>query len=205
MNGPSFVCLLTLTIALSGCVGIGGETINLAHGELVAPPRDATGDVAVVAPAIDEREDKSRIGRATMTVFAITSGSIRTNAPLTETVARDVGAAFEVAGYSVRTVDGEAGSASGPHVQITVRDFYFRNYNWFWPIVPTWGDIAIDLVLREDGGAALFERTLEGSGSSICLLGNCAFSNASNAAWTDLLNELIAVAGSEEFEKALPH
>ena len=63
-----------IAVTSLGCVGIGGETIDLTHDELEAGSA-RSGHARLQTPATDLRGTK-RIGRATITVFAITSGSV---------------------------------------------------------------------------------------------------------------------------------
>jgi hypothetical protein len=194
------ICLL----GLIGCVGIGGETIKITHENFGAPTRQFTEQLQVSAPALDLRESKERIGRATFTAFAISTGSITTSSPVEDEIAREVKEAFEASGYKTALLtDGTLRVAANPLIKISINEFWFRNYNWLFPLVPTWGDLEITLAVENGAGKKLFERSLKGSGSSLCLQGNCAFEAAVGSAMTEVSNQIREMALSEEFRLAL--
>jgi hypothetical protein len=85
-----------------------------------------------------------------------------------------------------------AGQKSSLRLKVAINDFYFRNYNWLFPIVPTWGDIKLTLILEESTrNQKLFEKSYEGGDHSLCLSGHCAFETATKGAMTKLLNKII--------------
>lgn len=185
--------LLVSTIPLTACVGIGGETIALSHEPLAAPSQKYSEKLAIQKPAQDLREEKDRIGRATITVFAITSGSITTTSPVEEQLVQQVGEALSSLGYRVDL--SEAGRSTGVQARplkmtVALNDMWFRNYNWTWPIVRTWGDMKITVAMENAGGKKLFEKAYQGDGSSLCLSGHCAFENATRQAMTEVLNQI---------------
>jgi len=94
-----------LVLSATGCVGIGGETISLSHEKLRTPPSPASGAIPMPRSAEDVRGQKSRIGRATITVFAITSGSVVTRTPIGDEVSLQVADALRAAGYEVQILD----------------------------------------------------------------------------------------------------
>lgn len=195
---------LALPLAATGCVGIGGETIALSHEKLSPPTKAATGPLAMSRAAEDGRDKKSRIGRATFTVFAITSGNIKTQRPITDEVAGQVADALRTAGYEVNLVDGASQpGATSPVLVVKIEEFYFRNYNWLWPIVPTWGDIKLGLRVERPDDTYAFTRSVTGDGNSLCLLGECAFRNATKEAMTEALNKVTEVVTSDEFRTAM--
>jgi len=57
-------------------------------------------------------------------------------------------------------------------------------------------------VQRPDGVVA-FDRSLSGEGSSFCLLGECAFRNATREAMTELLDKVVEMVASEPFRNAM--
>jgi hypothetical protein len=199
-----YLALAVSCLSLTACVGIGGESVDLGHEPLKVPEAHGSGSVSLVRPAADSRPDMSRIGRATITVFAFTSGNVHTLTPLGEQVADQVEGTLRDAGFDVRRIDGTSSPEPGSSVMsVTIRQLYFRNYNWFWPIVPTWGDIELVVQVRSTQGQLLVEKDLKGSGSSLCLKGSCAFRNATREAMTEVLNQLVAETSTAEFKTAL--
>lgn len=206
MRRTSKLCVLSgiVTALLSGCVGIGGETIRLSHDDLGTPTRQFSETLSMKSPAADLRTERDRIGRATVTVFAITSGSIRTKGPVEEEVANEVKLALEAGGYRVELVREEMpAQGSSPLVKVAIKEFWFTNYNWFWPLVPTGGDVEIAITVESAAGQQMFERSFKGSGNSLCLTGHCAFDTATKKAITDIGQQIRDAVKSEEFRRTI--
>ena len=53
-----FLLLIFVVVPLSGCVGIGGETIALSHDPLDMPSQRYSEKLAIQKPADDLREKK---------------------------------------------------------------------------------------------------------------------------------------------------
>jgi len=194
--------LVCLSIALlTGCVGIGGEQIALSHEALAMPAQRFTEKLTVEKPATDLREEKGRIGRATITAFAITSGNIRTTSPVEEQMVEQISDALSSLGYQVnkeaKSVGNNTPTTPPLTLKVALNEIWFKNYNWLFPFVPTWGDIKITLVLENSNGKKLFEKPYEGSGNSFCLSGHCAFNSATKEAMTEVLNLIISDFSSQ--------
>jgi len=203
------VAIALLVATQLACVGIGGETIRLDHDPLrTGASFKSSGFVSLVQPAEDARSDRSRVGRATITLFAITSGDIQTYAPVGEEVARNVADALRSAGYQVVMGDraellgDKSDSTPSPAVVVKVDEFYFRNYNWLWPFVPTWGGIQLTIEVQTPENQTIYQETIRGSGSSYRLTGNSAFSKAARNAMTEVLQQLVVAISSQEFQTA---
>lgn len=206
MNRFSTLCVLGGAIVLlSGCVGMGGETIRLSHDDLGKPTSQFSEALNLKAPAEDLRADRRRIGRATFTVFAITSGSIRTQDSVEEEVLNEVKLALEAGGYRVKAVRGLAPTDdSAPIIlKAAVHQLYFKNYNWLFPLVPTWGDIEIALTVEDALGERLFRRSFIGSGTSYQLIGHDAFETATKEAMTDICQQIRDMVRSEDFRQII--
>jgi len=205
MSRISNLCVLSGAIVLlSGCVGIGGETIRLSHDDLGTPKSQFSEMLHLKAPAEDLRADRRRIGRATITVFAITSGSIRTQDSLEEEVLNEVKLALEAGGYRVKVLRGRTPTQdSSPIIKAAVQQLYFRNYNWIWPFVPTWGDIEIALTVEDATGERLFRRSFSGSGTSYQLIGHDAFETATKEAMTDICQQIRDMVRSADFRRII--
>lgn len=204
MRRAATAVLGTLVWLSMGCVGIGGEKIPVLHDELTSTTGGAGGPVFLALEADDVREQKGRIGRATFTVFAITTGSVTTEDPVVREVSEAIAAALTHAGYGVEILDrGHPGAPSGGLVVAEISEFWFKNYNWFWPIVPTWGDITLGLQISDAAGRRVYERRFEGGGTSFCLLGHCAFKAAVRRAMNDVLDQVVDAVSREDFQRAL--
>lgn len=189
-----------IPLALVGCAT--SNSIDIGHEDLAPPPASFTDELALERVAEDRRGNRSRIGRTTFSVFAITSGSVKSDSPLEEEVVREVAHALEAAGYRVTLVDTVPEDTVIPWVTISIEEFAFTNYTWLSPYIRTWGDIALQVVLRDPNGTVLLEESFRGSGSSNCLDVTCGFSEASRRAMTELLNQVVTAAGSERFRLA---
>lgn len=192
--------ILPISLTLTGCVGIGGERISLSHEPLATTSERYSEKLSIQKPADDLREEKDRIGRATITLFAITSGSITTTSPVEEQVVEKIRDALATLGYqvgSMETAQDATTEVSPLKLKVTLNKVWFRNYNWFFPLVPTSGDIKVTLLLENASGKKLFENSYEGSGSSLCLKGHCAFETATKKAMTEMLNKVIKEFSSQ--------
>lgn len=195
---------LAVTGWLSGCVGIGGETVRLSHEELEPPAHQFTPTLRLETPVSDLRKKRGRIGRATITVFAITSGHIHTQTPMVDEVADEVKLALEGGGYTVEPVtETDPGNGETPMVKVAIRNLWFLNYNWFWPLVPTWGNVEIAMSVEDSAGLTLFEQTFSATGNSYCLTGHCAFETATRKAMTAICQQIRDAVASDEFRHSL--
>ena len=203
-KSPTVVLSSIMFLSLMGCVGAGGNRIDLAHDILSTPKQRLLESVAMQRSAEDRRDSKGRIGHATMTVFAVESGSVTTTDPVAEGVVMQVKQALESIGYQVTLVD-SAHPVTNPSniLKVNIKEFYFKNYNWFWPIVPTWGSIELGLTIENPAGKVLYEKSFRGGGNSYCLTGECAFGTATKEAMTDVLNKIVEECSGEEFHHAL--
>jgi hypothetical protein len=193
-------------VLLTGCVGIGGEQIALSHEAFTTPTQKYTEKLTVEKTVTDLREEKDRIGRSTFTVFAITTGSVTTTSPVGEQVVEQIVDALSSLGYQVNknTNSSENTTTTQPlTLKVTLNEIWFKNYNWFFPLVPTWGDIKITLFLENSGGKKLFEKSYEGDGNSLCLSGHCAFNSATKEAMTEVLNMIISDFSSQSIRSLL--
>ncbi len=189
-----WVLVCASIVLLTGCVGIGGEQIALSHETLTAPSQQFTEKLTVEKPAVDLRKENDRIGRTTFTVFAISTGSVTTTSPVEEQIVEQIIDALSLLGYQVNKNTSSLESTSTTIqpliLKVALNEIWFKNYNWVFPIVPTWGDIKITLFLENSSGKKLFEKSYEGGGNSLCLSGHCAFDSATKEAMTELLNKI---------------
>jgi len=195
-----WLLLFLSVLLLTGCVGIGGEQIALSHEALTASTQKYSEKLTVEKPATDLREEKDRIGRTTVTVFAISTGSVTTTTPVGEQIVEQIIDALSSIGYQVNknTSSSDSTNAVKPlRLKVALNEIWFKNYNWLFPLVPTWGDIKITLFLENSSSKKLFEKSYEGSGNSFCLLGHCAFGSATKEAMTDVLNKVVADFSSQ--------
>ena len=203
-KSPTVVLSSVMLLSLMGCVGFGGNRIDLAHDTLSTPKQKLSESIAMQKSAEDRRESRERIGHATTTLFALESGSVTTTDPVAERVAMQVKHALESIGYQVTLVD-SAHPVPNPSntLKVNIKEFYFKNYNWLWPIVPTWGSIELGLTIENPDGKVLYEKSFHGGGTSYCLTGECAFGTATKEAMTEVLNKIVEECSGEEFHHAI--
>src|SRR4029077_10428465 len=202
-RSPMILLSSAIFLSLMGCVGSGGTQVQIAHDALSTPTHSFSESIVMQKSADDGRMG-GRIGHATFSLFAIESGDVTSTVPLTEEVATQVSQALESLGYQVTLVD-STHPAPNPSSSLKVRinEFYFKNCNWLWPIVPTWGSIALELTLHNPDGRLVYEKLFSGSGNSFCLTGGSAFGAATKEALTKVLNKIVVACSSEEFRQAL--
>lgn len=191
--------ILALILAISGCAH---ESITLSHNPLSGRAERFDEPLAVGRRAEDLRDNRSRIGRSTVTVFAFTGGSIHTMRPVEERVVQLIAEALETIGYQVNLVDSPSAVADTPAMNVTIEKFSFQNYTWLWPYVPTWGEIILGVDLRDPKGNVVFEKSFAGSGRSSSMEESGGFLKATREAMTEILEEILTAAVSDEFRIA---
>lgn len=200
---PTIFLSSVIFLCLMGCVGMGGTQVQIAHDAL-STPKQSFSESIVMQKSAEDRRMGGRIGHATITLFAIESGDVTSTAPLTEEVVMQVKQALESLGYQVTLVDSTHPVPNPSSIlKVRIDEFYFKNFNWIWPIVPTWGSIALDLTLHNPDGKMVYFKLFRGSGNSFCLTGECAFGAATQEALTEVLNQIVEAGSSKEFRQAL--
>ncbi len=197
----STVTLVMIFIWLTGCGGV----IPLTHHPLNSPKQQFSDVLLLQESVNDVREDQNAIGRTTITVFAITSGYIHTQTEFKQKIVELVSQALETIGYHVNIVGLKGiSTTNSPIVKIEVDEFWFKDYTYFWPIVPTWGSIGLSLIVERPNGQIIFNQTFAGKGNSFCLLADeCAFKTATSEALTDVLNQIVQELSGKKFHSAL--
>ena len=192
----SGVVLAALALGTSGCA------VALKHDALNAPGHSYNDPLATarLGKGID-----GKVGWGRFTVFAIPivpiyiSGAKDGN----EQVADQVRDALRQVGYNVTVVDALT-STTGPVLKCQVNKFWFSNYTWLFPIVPTWGSIDLTVSVEAPGSTTtLWTRGFSGSGSSLNFFDG--YSSAANEALTKILKEMVTEFSSEQFHTAVTH
>ena len=201
-RSPMIFLSSAIFLCLMGCVGSGGTQVQIAHNAL-STSKQGFSESIVIQQSADDGRVHGRIGHATTTVFAIESGDVTSTAPLTEEVVTQVKQALESLGYQITLTDSTHPVPNPSSIlKVRINEFYFQNYNWFWPIVPTWGSIALELTFQNPDGKVLYDKSFHVSGNSYCLTGECAFGTATKEALTEVLNKIVEACSSEEFRHA---
>ncbi len=197
------VALLWATLIM-GLVGCGAShQMSLAHDVLATPPHRFSDHIVMQEQAVDRREDTSRIGQKTATLFAIPNGSVETTSVVGIEVVMQVKEALESAGYQI-TLAGAPFSGPLPTniLRVQINEFHFKNYNWLAPLFITWGNITLTLTLENPEGKVLFARTFQQGGNSYRPFEG-GFDVAIKEALTKILNQIVTASSTEEFRQAL--
>ncbi len=208
MRSPSpfvgrFVTRSAFVGALFALTACSAGPIALTHHPLRKPNTTFDDTLAVHRSARDLRHDQSRIGRPTLSLFAIPAGSVTAGQPFGNEVARLVVSALEWAGYDVEVVDpGDPAPRSSPTLAVAIEEFFFKNYTWLYPFIKTWGDIRLRVTLYDANQEVAFERTYSAEGESSCGDVECGFFEATTDALTDVLNQIVQGSSSREFRVA---
>lgn len=136
------------------------------------------------------------IGHGTFTVFAIKISSVDvTNGDAAELVMNAFKRTLE--GYGYRLVD-PASAPESPIFECRIRQFEFKNYTWFAPVIFNWGDIALDLQLTDPSGKALWKQSYTGESWKFAY----SFTRVVNDALEQILDKAVADFASPAFREA---
>jgi hypothetical protein len=179
------------SLLASGC------SVALRHGPLDAPARQYSDSIAMSqrSEGID-----GKVGWGRGTVFYIPIVPVYIDGDGNEKVMEQVRDALQQVGYKVSFV-GVGTAAPGPVLKCQVRQFWFNNYTWLFPLVPTWGSIKLTATLVSPSGAVLWAGSFSGSGFTLNFADG--YSTAANEAMTTILNDMVAAFSSDEFHRAL--
>ncbi|MDX1960277.1 MAG: hypothetical protein SFU98_17035 [Leptospiraceae bacterium] len=194
-------------ILLINCVGMNGVVIPLSHAEIPKSKQKMSGKLSVERPATDSRPDRENIGKATFSLFAIPVGDISTTSPVGEQMADLIFEELTSLGYQVDKSQNDKSDKSKNDgrikLKIIINELWFENYNWFYPIVPTWGDIRISVSLENTKGKKIFEKSYIGEGKSYCLPAECGFSDAIKEAMTQIMQDFTSDFSSQKVQASI--
>ena len=143
-------CILVAMLTGSGC------SVALKPQPL-SPPVQTYSDQIAVSRRAEGLEGK--VGWGHFTIFYIPLVPIYIEGgDGNEQVMDQIRAALEQVGYKVSMVDGSETSLPTPILRCKVEKFWFNNYTWFFPIVPTWGEVRLTLSLLSRDGKLLWSR-----------------------------------------------
>src|SRR5207249_3965044 len=138
---PFDLALLSLATALAA-----GCTTTLQHGRFNGTPPATKGSIGVSARAENMR---SRIGWGTFTVFALPIAPVTVRGEPDKELVNQIRDALEHCGYDVKLVENQSAAPGLPLLTCNVREFAFKNYTYFFPIVFNWGTIQMEFVVRD--------------------------------------------------------
>ena len=115
-------------------------------------------------------------------------------------VMKQVRRALEHVGYQVDVVDQES-EPTGRVLQCKVEKFWFNNYTWLAPFIPTWGSAKVTVTVMDGGGQVHWSQTFEGSGFTMNFFNG--FTSAANSSMKKILNQMVKSFATPEFQQAV--
>jgi len=195
----------SLAIVLAGLAVLStGCSINLQHGALTAPakPRNGTINVSAAATGSEHRPDgaNGRAGWGRFTIFAIPVVPVHVEGDGNIAIAQGIQDALSQAGYTPKAIDA-SDPVAGKVLTCEVDRFGFSNYTYFFPIVPTWGNVGLKVNLQSADKSVLWTRDYRGSGLTLNFFDG--YTSSCRGAMTSILNQMTADFASDEFYTAL--
>lgn len=183
-----------LTIAL--LVG-NGCSVALRDSQLAAPPRQYSDPIAMRSRAEGIGQ---QVGWGRFTVFSIGTKAVRMVGDGNEEVMKQVRRALEHVGYKVEVVHPQA-RVDTPVLSCRAKKFWFNNYTWAFPFVPTWGGMQLELTLLSADGKVLWSREFTGSGRTLNFFNG--YTIAANKAMKQVLDQMVEAFAGDEFHRVL--
>lgn len=180
--------LIAASTVLSGC------SVKMARdeGALVAPSN------GVVTTAQKAEGVDGKVGWGRITMFYIPVVPIFVEGDANELVMDQVRRALRASGHQI-AVHPEGTSQSGLVVKAKVDDFWFNNYTWFFPLVPTWGSVKVAISVVDPRGNPVWTKSFDGSGITLNFFNG--YTSASDQAWETLSTAMIAEFSSPAFKQ----
>lgn len=190
MNRTRFVLalLMTATFVLTGC------SVKMARDEgALVQPAHGVVTTAEKAEGID-----GKVGWGRITMFYIPVVPIFVEGDANGLVMDQIRLALRASGHQIAVQPNET-ARSGLMVMAKVDDFWFNNYTWFFPLVPTWGNVRVAVSVVDPRGTPVWTKSFEGSGITLNFFNG--YTSASDQAWESLSTEMRAAFSSQEFKQ----
>lgn len=139
----------------------------------------------------------SKVGWGRITLFAIPVAPVYIRGDDATVVMARVHDALRKAGYDVTVAEDGAVGAEGPTLKCNVSYFRFSNYTWLAPIVPTWGEVEMDISLHDANDQVLWTKHFEGDGFTFNFTDG--YTIAANESLDEILEQMIIEFSSPEF------
>ena len=188
MKRIAFVAALMM---LAGC-----SISQLQHQGLISPDRLYSGDVNIRPEATGFTG--GRVGFGRLSLFNIPVAPVRIRSNEANDLMNTIRDALIISGYNVSVTDDLEAS---PVLIAHVDEVNFNNYTWAAPVVPTWGNIEVTLILESKEGLVLWEKEFRGGGRSWNVFNG--FDRAAGKVMTRLGNEMVNSFSSSDFSLAL--
>ena len=188
---------LLFSIVIGTVLLCNGCSVALNHGDLVGATRTYSEpiDVSSRAEGID-----GKVGWGRATLFYIPCVPVYIQGDGNEKIMQQVRDALQETGYKVNVVETTVPTHSRL-LKAEIDTFWFNNYTWFFPFVPTWGDIDVTLSLQRPDSQIAWHERFHGHGFTINFFDG--YSTAANEAMGNILNQMVQAFASEKFHDAL--
>jgi hypothetical protein len=183
--------LLLVTFLMSGC------SVTMKHDDLM-PSSQQYSDPINMSKSAEGIDGKVGWGRFTM--FYIPIIPVYINGEGNELVMKQIQDALKQVGYQVASVDTEK-TTNTPILKCKVNKFWFNNYTWIFPFIPTWGDINLAVSLVSTTGQVLWSQEFKGDGFTLNFFNG--YTSAAEQSMTEVLNEMVKAFSSDAFHTAL--
>lgn len=194
----------SLGLKISFCFGlalmllIGSScSVALKHAPLDKPSQTYSDEIGMKKRA---EGLEGKVGWGRFTLFYIPIVPVHIEGDGGQVVMEQIRDALQQIGYRVTEVNSET-TPPGPFLKCKVEKFWFNNYTYFFPLVPTWGEIRLTLSLVSPDEKPLWSRGFSGEGSTLNFFNG--YSSAANKSMKKILNALVKEFSSEDFYHAL--
>lgn len=181
------ILLVTVTL-LAGCsvkMSRDNSSLSASGPEVVTTKRSAEG--------ID-----GKVGWGRITPFYIPIIPVYVEGDANQLVMEQVRKALTASGNTI-AIQAEGGVTSdGPVLQTKVDRFWFNNYTYFFPIVPTWGSVQLTISVTNSDGATLWQKAFEGSGFTFNFFNG--YTSAAEQSWESIHQEMVAAFTDPQFK-----
>lgn len=183
-------CFLVVVL-VSGC------SVTLKHHSLDVPSQQYSDKIGTSSKT---EAFSNHVGHGRFTVFYIPVTSVYITGDGNRKIMELICDALKQVGYNVTEV--LLGMQSEvPIITCKVNKFWFNNYTWTFPYVPTWGRIQLEINLVSPEGKVLWSKHFEEKGFSANFFNG--YTSAANKSIKKILNKMVKEFSGEEFHSAL--
>lgn len=200
------ICMIAFFAVLTGCVGIGGTTVELRTNNLAPPSHPAHGQVSLLQEAGDAYPGTPAVGKAVWTAFKAELAPITASPPAKIQVVTLAKQALEKAGYEVRLVPvHESSSAGGPVIHLKIEEFSYEMWSYWFPYIPIEGRTIIVATVQGPDGRQIDSRVFSAAGKETCWFAGCrgSLEVAMAQSLTNIMNQFIDWASGTTFRTAI--
>jgi hypothetical protein len=189
------VCsILSIMVFLLGS----GCAVVLAPQPLDPPVNNYSDQIGTYAEASGIR---GKVGWGRLPVFYIPAVPIHIVGDGNERIMVLIQDALKRVGYNISEVGWGSSFRLVPYIKCTVERFWFNNYIPLVPIIPTWGEIQLEINLISPDGKTVWSEKFLGRGHSYNFFNG--YTRAVSRCMRTILNDMVEIFSSEEFHSVL--